>query len=326
MVWVPWAASKLGVDFWGYGTTAGLAAGFGLVLVLLYPWPVRQLVIALMMFLVVVWLPSGVKRGEAQRSYFGVYRVDAAGRLQHPDARHDLAWRAESARRERRAHGGYDPGTYYHPASPMAQAIGIVRHALTSGDRKGHYGVIGLGTGSLACHAEAGESWRFFEIDPVMVGIASDTDNFSFLSNCQPEPDIVLGDARLTLSKEPDASFDLIIVDAFSSDAVPVHLMTAEALQLYLAKLTPDGIAVLHVSNRYLDLEGVLGATAPLAPEAHGLVVSAMTRPTAATPRPARLLSCSPRTRRRWSPSASSRKCTSSTTSVCGHGPTTIPM
>jgi hypothetical protein len=273
VVWVPWAASRLGIDFWGYGTTAGLAAGFGLVLVLLYPWPVRQLVIALMMFLVVVWLPSGVKRGEAQRSYFGVYRVMLQGAyniLMHGTTLH-------GAQKVRDENGeptvDTTPGTYYHPASPMAQAIGIVRHALTSGDRKGHYGVIGLGTGSLACHAEAGESWRFFEIDPVMVGIASDTDNFSFLSNCQPDPDIVLGDARLTLSKEPDASFDLIIVDAFSSDAIPVHLMTAEALKLYLAKLAPDGIAVLHVSNRYLDLEGVLGATAPLAPEAHGLVV-----------------------------------------------------
>jgi hypothetical protein len=273
VVWVPWAANRLSVDFWGYGTTAGLAAGFGLVLVLLYPWPARQLVIALMMFLVVAWLPSGVKRGEAQRSYFGVYRVMPQGAyniLMHGTTLH-------GAQKVRDENGepvvDTTPGTYYHPASPMAEAIGIVRQALTLEDRKGHYGVIGLGTGSLACHAEAGESWRFFEIDPVMVRIASDTDNFSFLSNCQPEPDIALGDARLTVSKEPDGSFDLIIVDAFSSDAVPVHLMTAEAVKLYLAKLTPDGIAVLHVSNRYLDLEGVLGATAALVPGAHGLVV-----------------------------------------------------
>ena len=274
VVWVPWAAAKLGVDFWGYGITAGLAAGFGLVLVVLYPWPLRQLVIALMMFLVVVWLPSGVKRGEAQRSYFGVYRVMQQG--DYNILMHGTTLHGAQKMRDENGEAVVDttPGTYYHPASPMAQAVGIVRQALTSGDRKGHYGVIGLGTGSLACHAEAGESWRFFEIDPVMVGIARDTDNFSFLSNCQPNPDIVLGDARLTLSKEPDGSFDLIVVDAFSSDAIPVHLMTAEALRLYLAKLAPDGIAVLHVSNRYLDLEGVLAATAPLVSHVQGLVVA----------------------------------------------------
>lgn len=274
VVWVPWAAGKLGVNFWGYGATAGLAAGFGLVLVVLYAWPMRQLLIALLMFLVVAWLPSGVRRGEAQRSYFGVYRVMQQGEyniLMHGTTLHG----AQKVRDENgEAVIDTTPGTYYHPASPMAQAVGIVRQTLTSGDRKGRYGVIGLGSGSLACHSEEGESWRFFEIDPVMVGIASDPDYFSFLSTCQPNPDIVLGDARRTMSKEEDGSFDLIIVDAFSSDAIPMHLMTVEALKLYLAKLTPDGIAVLHVSNRYLDLEGVLGATAPLVPQAHGLVVS----------------------------------------------------
>ena len=83
-----------------------------------------------------------------------------------------------------------------------------------------------------------------------------------------------MGDARLTLAKEPDRSFDLILVDAFSSDAVPVHLMTAEALQLYAGKLKDDGVLVLHISNRYLDLDSVLGATLPLVPQLKGLIVS----------------------------------------------------
>ena len=135
----------------------------------------------------------------------------------------------------------------------MAQTIAKVRERL--GEKKGRYGVTGLGAGSLACHSKEGEAWRFFEIDPVIIGIASNPRYFTFLKHCQPKPDIVLGDARLTMAKEANDSFDLIIVDAFSSDAVPVHLMTAEALRLYLDKVKPDGIVLLHISNRYLDLD-----------------------------------------------------------------------
>jgi hypothetical protein len=134
--------------------------------------------------------------------------------------------------------------------------------------------VIGLGAGSLACHSKDGEAWRFFEIDPVVIGIASNARNFTFLKHCQPNPDIVLGDARLTMAKQPNESFDLIIVDAFSSDAVPVHLMTAEALRLYLDKVKSDGIVLLHISNRYLDLDSVLGATIKVLPGVHGILVS----------------------------------------------------
>jgi len=134
--------------------------------------------------------------------------------------------------------------------------------------------VIGLGAGSLACHSKDGEVWRFFEIDPVVIGIASNPRNFTFLKHCQPKPDIVLGDARLTMAKQANDSFDLIIVDAFSSDAVPVHLMTAEALRLYLDKVKSDGIVLLHISNRYLDLDSVLGATIKALPGVHGILVS----------------------------------------------------
>jgi hypothetical protein len=274
LVWVPWGATKLEVDFFRYGATAALAAAFAVVLLAMYRWPPRQLVMALMMCLVVIWLPSGVRKGDAQRSYFGVYRVVETGEyniLMHGTTLHG----AQKVRDEfGAAIVDTTPGTYYHEASPMAHAVKFVREALPAGESKGRFGVIGLGSGSMACHSEEGEAWRFFEIDPVMVGIAKNPRNFSYLANCQPEADIVLGDARLTLAKEADSSFDALIVDAFSSDAVPVHLMTAEALQLYLRKLTPTGVVVLHVSNRYLDLEGVLGATAPLVPEGHGLVVS----------------------------------------------------
>jgi hypothetical protein len=108
----------------------------------------------------------------------------------------------------------------------------------------------------------------------VIIGIASNPKYFTFLAHCQPQPDIVLGDARLTMAKEANDSFDLLVIDAFSSDAVPVHLMTAEAIKLYLDKIKPSGIVLLHISNRYLDLDAVLGATIKVLPGAHGFIVT----------------------------------------------------
>jgi spermidine synthase len=119
-------------------------------------------------------------------------------------------------------------------------------------------GVVGLGTGTLACYSRPGQSWTFFEIDPKMVKIATDPRRFSFLSRCTPNARIILGDARLSLAGQPPQGFDILAVDAFSSDAVPMHLLTNEALDLYARVLKPDGILMMHISNRYLDLEPVL--------------------------------------------------------------------
>ena len=181
----------------------------------------------------------------------------------------------------------------------MAQTIGKVRERL--GEQKGRYGVIGLGSGSLACHSKDGEAWRIFEIDPVIIGIASNPRYFTFLKHCLPKPDIVLGDARLTMAKEPNDSFDLIIVDAFSSDAVPVHLMTAEAIRLYLDKVKPNGIVLLHISNRYLDLNSVLGATIKVDAGRARLHRLRRHAPTAAMRSRPRRWRCSPRAARRSS-------------------------
>jgi spermidine synthase len=119
-------------------------------------------------------------------------------------------------------------------------------------------GVVGLGTGTLACYALPNQRWTFFEIDPVMVKIATDPSRFTFLSRCAPQAKVVLGDARLSLSAQPPRSFDILAVDAFSSDAVPMHLLTREALQVYERALNDDGILMMHISNRYLELEPVL--------------------------------------------------------------------
>jgi hypothetical protein len=258
-----------------YGIAAVLAFTFAILVVVFARRPVRQLIAAGLMCLAVVMLPSSVRRGEAERSYFGIYRISESHDKEFQVLTHGTT--LHGAQRIRDSSGTLvldtTPGTYYYPQSPMARTIELVRQRVTSEGGQGRYGVIGLGTGSLACLSKPGESWRFFEIDPVIVGIATDPEKFSFVSNCQPKFDVVLGDARLTLAKEPAASYDLIIVDAFSSDAIPVHLMTAEAIRLYADKLKPNGVVLLHVSNRYLDLDEVLAATAPLVPGLDGLLL-----------------------------------------------------
>jgi hypothetical protein len=226
------------------------------------------------MYLAVVLLPSQVHRGQAQRSYFGVYRVVQSDDGQFNVLQHGTTLHGAQRIRDRwgRPVVSFTPATYYHPKSPMAYAVRIVGTRLARVGREGRYGVIGLGAGSMACHSAAGETWRFFEIDPVVVGIANGS-NFTYLANCQPKADIVLGDARLTFAREANESFDLLVVDAFSSDAIPMHLLTAEAIALYASKLTPLGIGVLHISNRYLDLESVLAATIPKVPGLHALTI-----------------------------------------------------
>jgi SAM-dependent methyltransferase len=228
------------------------------------------------MFATVVMLPSSVKHGNAQRSYFGVYRVSSSDGDDYNVLTHGTT--LHGAQRIRDDDGKLvtdtTPATYYYPGSPLARSVKIVQQRLDSKGEKGRFGIVGLGTGSISCYAKKDERWRFFEIDPVVIDIAAKSTHFTFLANCQPKLDVVVGDARLMLAKEPDRSFDFLLIDAFSSDAVPVHLMTAEALQLYAAKLKDDGILVLHISNRYLDLDSVLGATMPLVPQLKGLIVS----------------------------------------------------
>jgi hypothetical protein len=272
--WLPWAITRLRLDVGEWGSTAIVVALLIVVLLAEFRRPPRQFVAALLVFCALVWLPSAVKRGEAQRSYFGVYRVQTADDGAYHTLIHGTTLHGAQRIRDDEGNRVDDttPATYYYPNGPMALTIGKVRERL--GEQKGRYGLIGLGAGSLACYAKEGEAWRFFEIDPVVVGIAKNPRYFTFLSRCLPQPDIVLGDARLTMAREANESFDLIIVDAFSSDAVPVHLMTVESLRLYLNKVKPDGIVVLHISNRYLDLDSVLGATIKVLPGAHGFLVS----------------------------------------------------
>jgi hypothetical protein len=279
--WVPWALLRLPTgsiptNLAEWGTTAIVATLLAAAIFVNWTQPARQLGAALGMCAAVTMMPSAVKKGDAKRSYFGVYRVMQSADGQFNTLVHGSTLHGAQRIRDAEGNGVADiaPATYYYEGSPMARTVVARREALKAQGRLGRFGVIGLGTGSLVCHAEKEETWRIFEIDPVMVDIASGDENFTFLENCMPDPDIQIGDARLTLTKEQDSSFDLLIVDAFSSDAVPVHLMTAEALKLYLSKLTPDGVVLLHISNRYLDLDAVLGATAAVVPGIHGYLLT----------------------------------------------------
>ena len=125
----------------------------------------------------------------------------------------------------------------------------------------------------MACYKRPGETWRFYEIDPAVVELARDGSQFTYLSTCQPAADIVLGDARLTLAKEKPHIFDYLLIDAFSSDAVPTHLLTAEAIAIYLDKLADRGVLTMHVSNRHLDLVSVVLAAVQGMPGVQAVVV-----------------------------------------------------
>jgi len=154
------------------------------------------------------------------------------------------------------------PTTYYGPGTPIATTIRTVQ-ALHPAMRMG---AVGLGTGTVAAFTRPSDTLQFFEIDPLMVRIAFDPSKFSFVKGCaQGKVSVTLGDARLSLEKVPDHSYDLLLVDAFSSDSVPTHLLTAEAIRTYLRVIKPDGVVLLHLSNRNLELEGPAAASVRLA-------------------------------------------------------------
>ena len=187
-----------------------------------------------------------LSNSSSERSFFGVVKVaelDGFKIMMHGTTVHGAQYlSADDALR---------PTTYYAPEAPIGQVF--VAHT-----KPGNVGVLGLGTGSVACHARAGQTYTYYEIDPLVAKIASDPDQFTYLSECTPGAEIVLGDGRLTLADKPAEHFNLLLIDAFSSDSIPTHLLTVEAVELYLSRLSEDGVLVIHVSNRHLDLTRVV--------------------------------------------------------------------
>jgi hypothetical protein len=145
------------------------------------------------------------------------------------------------------------PVAYYGPAGPMGQIF-------ATDPARPRVGVVGLGIGTLIAYGQPSDQWTFFEINPDVVRIARDPRYFTYLSQSRAPYDIVMGEGRLNLARQHDAEFDVLVLDAFTSDAIPTHLITREAVQLYLEKLKPGGILLLNISNKYVSLAPVLGA------------------------------------------------------------------
>ncbi|MBN2972161.1 fused MFS/spermidine synthase [Roseomonas aeriglobus] len=189
------------------------------------------------------------------RSYFGVYTIrDEAWErtLAHGTTLHGIQLTGTPARERY-------PTSYYVQGSGVGVALRMAPELYGPGAR---IGAVGLGTGTLACYAKPGQHWTFFEIDPAVVAIARNPAKFSFLSRCLPQAAIVVGDARMRLAQQASGSLDVLVLDAFSSDAIPMHLMTREAFESYGRVLQKKGLLLVHVSNRFLDLEPVVAASA----------------------------------------------------------------
>ncbi len=148
-----------------------------------------------------------------------------------------------------------EPLTYFYRDGPLHRLLS----SLNESKKVNRVGVLGLGAGTLVCFRLPHQQWTYYEIDPSVVHLAQDPRYFHYLSECGEKTEIIYGDGRLSLATVPDGYYDLLIADAFSSDAVPMHLITREALTLYLQKLTPGGHIVFNISNRNLDLSGVMG-------------------------------------------------------------------
>jgi SAM-dependent methyltransferase len=196
------------------------------------------------------------------RNFYGVLRVkEGIVREGDPDSRyrslvhgailHGEQWMGEKFRRA--------ATTYYKPSSGVGKAI------LAFEGQPIKVGVIGLGAGTLAAYGDADDVYRFYDINPAVLRVARE--QFTFLGDSAARIEVVLGDARLSLEREAPQGFDVLAVDAFSGDSIPVHLITLEAVGTYLRHLKPAGVIAFHVSNRFLDLKPVLLAIA----ERHGL-------------------------------------------------------
>jgi SAM-dependent methyltransferase len=189
-----------------------------------------------------------------ERSFFGTFAVSSAdGRyylFSHGTTTHGIQDRENPA----------EPLSYFHRLGAIGQLFESA--AAKCGGRPLRVAVLGVGTGTLAAYMQPGWQLTLFEIDPAVVRVARDPKYFTYLADAEARGvrlNVVLGDGRLRLQEAPDASFDLLFMDAFTSDAVPLHLLSREAVQMYLQKLAPGGLLVVNIANRYLTLSPVLG-------------------------------------------------------------------
>ncbi|MCF7985975.1 MAG: fused MFS/spermidine synthase [Methylovulum sp.] len=193
-----------------------------------------------------------------ERTFFGVLAVRESilnNEQNQPESYHELFHGTTKHGAQRlSASLSTTPLTYYSQPGPMGQLFS----EFAQYNQDWTIGVVGLGAGALACYSQPKQHWHFYEIDPLVVDIANNPSYFSYMSQCAQHSNMTIADARLSLTKEPDHSFDLLLMDAFSSDAVPTHLLTEEAIKLYFSKLKAHGILAFHITNRHLALKKVL--------------------------------------------------------------------
>jgi len=252
-----WQLYELPFEPTANGPRSLFAMGVALVGILIVPWriPFVAMMFCLMLAQGGLETIKATRDGQRSRSYFGVYTV-----------REDSARQVRMLTHGTTLHGqqSLDPAqnkssaTYYGPTSGVGLVVGNAQALFGTGAR---IGVVGLGTGTLACYSKPGEIWRFYEIDPKVLDYSRDR-TFTYLSDCTPTAKVVIGDARLELAREPHGSFDVLAIDAFSSDAIPLHLLTDEAMGVYLDALNPRGLLLIHISNRFIDLAPPLAAAA----------------------------------------------------------------
>jgi hypothetical protein len=246
--------------------TLAVRVVFAAALVALATFAARPLRLALGVGAVLLLTTFAQQSLYSERTFFGVLRVaenNGEHVLAHGTTVHGRQRTDPSHRRE--------PIAYYAKTGPLGQIFDA--HAEGFGD----VAAIGLGAGAVAAYGRAGDTYTFYEIDPAVVRIASDPRWFTYLRDSRAEIRVVIGDGRIQLARAPHAAYDLVILDAFSSDAVPVHLLTREALALYLRKLSPNGILALHITNNHLDLEPVVAGVA------HSLGLTGLSRDHRAT-------------------------------------------
>ena len=219
-----------------------------LLLALAYLLLYRQRLVPVMAAISVMGIWGVFGREDAvlyDRSFFGLHIVaddDGLRRYSNGTTIHGAQWLNERGQRP-------TPLYYYHPNGPLAQALATPRAASAK-----EIGVIGLGIGAMTCYSRPDQDWHFYEIDQKVVDIARDPALFDFMAQCGQDVQLHLGDARIVLQGQTDQKYDILVIDAYSSDAIPVHLATLEAAQLYMDRLNDGGLLLFHISNRFYDL------------------------------------------------------------------------
>ncbi len=245
------------------GLALVLASGLGVLSMV----KARQRPLRFALVVAAVLAATGLTQGKAgrllhiERDFFGVVRVTEDESREFRRLFHGSTLHGQERINFDKGANAYEPLTYFTRSGPIGDLFRMIGPRLKKAGTR--VGVVGLGAGTLAAYATPAQRWTFYEIDPAIVRIARDPRYFTYLEHCRAEAlDVVVGDARLRLREAPDRAYDLLILDAFSSDALPVHLVTREAIALYRSKLAEGGVMAFNITNRYLDLEPMIGRQA----------------------------------------------------------------